>query len=161
MDETLKPATSNEPPDGIYQARVDDKGRLKLPASFQQYLAALGEQRVFITSLDVRTARIYPNSLWKQNKKFFDEYQADPEIAEDVAFVANDLGANSEVDSQGRLLMPQELRQTLKMENQPVWLDCYKGRINVYNKEVYEDKKSRATHRLAEKLRTLEKEGLK
>jgi MraZ protein len=140
---------------------VDEKGRLKLPAPFQQYLGRLGEQKVFITSFDVRTARIYPISVWRDNEKFFDDFAEDPEIAEDVAFTANDLGADSELDGQGRLLVPQELRRSLGIENQPVWLDCYRGRINVYSKQVYEERKSRASQGLAEKVRALEKKGLK
>jgi transcriptional regulator MraZ len=161
MDE--KPNTGNavEAPRGIYPARVDEKGRLKLPAPFQQYLGSLGEQKVFITSFDVHTARIYPISVWRDNENFFDDFAEDPETAEDVAFMANDLGADSELDGQGRLLVPQELRRSLGIENQPVWLDCYKGRINVYSKQVYEERKSRASQGLAEKVRALEKKGLK
>ena len=150
-----------DPPHGIYPARVDDKGRLKLPSVFQQYLNSLGERKVFITSLDTHTARIYPISVWKDNEKFFEEYKEDPQIAEDIAFIANDLGADSELDGQGRLLVPQELRQRLNVENQPVWLDCYRGRINVYTKVVYEERKHRAGQDLPEKLRALERKGLK
>jgi MraZ protein len=150
-----------EPPRGIYPARVDEKGRLKLPAVFQQYLTDLGEKRVFVTSLDVRIARIYPISVWKENEILFDATTDDPEAAEDVKFIANDLGADSEIDGQGRVLVPQELRQMLSLENQPVWIECQKGRMNVYGKEVYEDRKRRAYENAADKLRTLEKKGLK
>lgn len=150
-----------EPPRGIYPARVDEKGRLKLPAIFQQYLTDLGEKRVFVTSLDVRIARIYPISVWKENEILFDTATDDPEAAEDVKFIANDLGADSEIDGQGRVLVPQELRQMLSLENQTVWIECQKGRMNVYGKEVYEDRKRRAYENAADKLRALEKKGLK
>ena len=150
-----------EPPRGIYPARVDEKGRLKLPAVFQQYLTDLGEKRVFVTSLDVRIARIYPISVWKENEILFDTATDDPQAAEDVKFIANDLGADSDIDGQGRVLVPQELRQMLSLENQPVWIECQKGRMNVYGKEVYEDRKRRAYENAADKLRALEKKGLK
>ena len=82
MDEALRPAAV-DPPRGFFPARVDEKGRLKLPAAFQQYLNDIGEKRVFITTLDVATVRIYPNSLWKQNENFFDERSlTDPERSE-------------------------------------------------------------------------------
>ena len=161
MDPDAQSGREIEPPRGIFAARVDDKGRLKLPSAVQQYLNSVGDERVFITSLDTRTARIYPLSVWKQNEKFFEGYTDDPQIAEDIAFIANDLGADSEIDGQGRLLVPQELRRTLSIENQPVWLDCYKGRINVYSKAIYEERKSRAGHGVAEKLRALERKGLR
>jgi MraZ protein len=161
MDQAPNPGKTIDAPRGIFPARVDEKGRLKLPSPFQQYLYALGEQKVFITTLDERTARIYPISVWKENENFFDQFADDPAAAEDVAFVANDWGADSELDSQGRLLVPQELRRALGIENQPVWLHCYKGRINVYSKQVYEERKSRASQGLAEKVQLLEKRGLK
>ena len=151
----------NEPPRGIRKAQVDRKGRLTLPTILQQYLSSLGDQKVFITSLDVRTARIYPISVWKENERFFEEYTDDPQAAEDIAFTAYDLGADCELDKEGRLLFPQELRRKLGLENQPVWLHCYKGRINVYNSEVYEEMQSRAGEKRLDKLRMLEQKGLK
>jgi MraZ protein len=150
-----------EPPRGTYQARVDEKGRLKLPAVFQQYLTDLGETKVFATSLDVRIARIYPISVWKENEILFEAASDDPEAVEDVAFIANDLGADSDIDSQGRVLVPTELRRMLGIENQPVWLDCYKGRINVYGKDVYEQRKARALTNSGDKLKALERLGFK
>ena len=72
MDLDARP-TGVEPPRGFHGARVDEKGRLKLPSVFQQYLKSLGEETVFITTLDMSTLRIYPISLWKQNELFFED----------------------------------------------------------------------------------------
>ena len=60
-----------EPPHSIAQARVDEKGRLKLPSEFLEYLKKLGVDKVFITTLDRELARIYPISVWKANENFF------------------------------------------------------------------------------------------
>jgi MraZ protein len=149
-----------EPPRGFFTARVDEKGRLKLPAAFQQFLKDLGEKRVFVTTLDVSTVRIYPISLWKQNENFFDDNQ-DPEIAENVSFLANHYGADSEIDGQGRILVPQELRRALKLEDQPVFLSHYRGRINVYGKDEYDRRLERANTNPVENLRHLERKGLR
>ena len=159
MDNEARPATV-EPPRGHYPARVDEKGRLKLPAAFQQLLKDLGEDKVFVTTLDISTVRIYPISLWKQNEKFFEE-AADPEIAENVAFLADYFGADSDIDGQGRVLVPQGLRRELNLENQPVWLQQYKGRINVYGKPEYEGKLESARRNPVGNLRELEKKGLR
>ncbi len=151
-----------EPPRGIRQASVDAKGRLKLPSVMQQYLSSLGERKVFITSFDYRTGRIYPLSTWRQVERFFDEFREDPEIAEHVSLIANDVGADSEMDSEGRLLLPQELRRRLKLDTpQQVYLHPYKGRINLYSAEVYAAMKARAEEGLLEKVRRLEEKGLK
>ena len=161
MEEAAKTTVPAEPPRGIFPARVDEKGRLKLPSNFREYVASFGEKKVFVTSLDVRTARIYPSSIWKDNQNFFEEFTEDPDAAEDVAFMANDYGADCDMDEQGRVLIPQELRRQLGIENQPVWLDCYKGSISIYSKDIYEERKRRAAEGLAEKVRVLRKKGLK
>ena len=154
-----------EPPLGIYPARVDEKGRLKLPSDFQQYLnatfAAGGtDQRVFITSLDLRIARIYPISVWKQNEMLLAQEKENPEAARRVVFLAKDLGGSSEVDSQGRVLMPAELRRMLNLEGQPVFLDCYKGRISVLSKDVYEEEQRLSREKVLANLQYMEKKGL-
>jgi MraZ protein len=140
---------------------VDEKGRLKLPAIFQQYLTELKEDKVFITSLDTRTARIYPISVWKENEKLFEEAAEDPDSAADVAWVANHFGADSEIDNQGRVLVPTDLRRHLGIENQQVFLDCYKGRINIYGGTEYATRKAQAFTNIGDKLKALERRGLK
>jgi MraZ protein len=153
--------TPVEPPRGIHDARVDEKGRLKLPGNFQDFLNGLGEKKVFITSLDSRTARIYPTSVWKENEKLLAESIDDPESAEDIAFMANELGDDSELDAQGRVLINTKLRRLLSLESQPVWLECYQGGINIYNKEVYEERQRRSRENLAAKLAAFKKKGLR
>jgi bifunctional DNA-binding transcriptional regulator/antitoxin component of YhaV-PrlF toxin-antitoxin module len=85
----------------------------------------------------------------------------DPEAAADIAFLAKDLGGSSEVDAQGRVLVPVELRQLLNLESQPVHLDCYKGRISVLTEELYKEKQARARENVLEKLGRLERKGLR
>ena len=150
-----------EPPHSIAQARVDDKGRLKLPSEFLEYLKKLGVDKVFITSLDREVARIYPIPVWKGNENFFGTAGDLAELAEDVAYIAKVFGGDSEIDAQGRVLLPAALRRELEMESQQVFLDCYNGRINVAGKGVHDARINRAMANLGEKVKTLEKKGLK
>jgi MraZ protein len=162
VDENPDPrAVVAEPPLGIFQARCDDKGRLKLPSKFFEYLKALGAEKVFITTVDMKLARIYTQRVWERNQTLFESAGEDAEIAQDVAFVANLYGGESEIDGQGRVLVPAELRRTLEIENQPVWLDYYNGHINVFGKKIYEERMQRAMVNLGEKVKALEKKGLK
>ena len=149
-----------EPPRGMYPGRLDDKGRLKLPAPFQQYFAALREKKLFVTSLDRRIAQIYPIPVWRQNEKFFETYREDPRIARNVAFNAADLGAEAEMDAQGRILFSSELRRELGIENQPVRLFAYRGRIEVLSEKLYEERKHDAAQTAAEDVTKLEAAGL-
>jgi len=150
-----------EPPHSIAQARVDDKGRLKLPAEFLEYLKKLGVDKVFITTVDRELARIYPISVWKANENLFANAGDLAEMAEDVAYIAKVFGGDSEIDGQGRVLMPAALRRELEMESQQVFLDCYNGRINVASKSVHDERVNRAMANLSTKVKTLETKGLK
>lgn len=149
-----------EPPRGMYPGRLDDKGRVKLPTSFQQYFNALREKKLFVTSLDRRIAQIYPMDVWRQNEKFFDTYREDPRLARNVAFNAADLGAEAEMDAQGRILFSPELRRELEIENQPVRLFAYRGRIEVLSEKIYEERKKEAAQTAADDVSKLESAGL-
>jgi len=149
-----------EPPRGMYPGRLDDKGRVKLPATFQQYFAALREKKLFVTSLDRRIAQIYPMEVWRQNEKFFDSYRDDVRVSRNVAFNAADLGAETEMDAQGRILFSPELRRELGIENQPVKLFAYRGRIEVLSEKIYEERKREAAQTAADDVAKLEAAGL-
>jgi MraZ protein len=150
-----------EPPHSIAQARVDDKGRLKLPAEFWEYLKQVGADKVFITTVDLQLARIYPIPLWKSNENLFANAGELAELAGDVAYIAKYFGGDSEIDAQGRVLLPAALRKQLNLESQPVWLDCYNGGINVAGKAIHEERFHRAMANFSEKSKTLATKGLK
>ena len=144
----------------MYPSRLDEKGRIKMPAAFQQYFAALTEKKLFVTSLDRRIAQIYPMEVWRQNEKFFETYREKPRLAKKIAFNAADLGVEAEMDSQGRITFPPELRRELGMEDQTVRLYAYKGRIEVLSERIYEERKLEATATEPEDVESLEAAGL-
>ena len=149
-----------EPPRGMYPSRLDDKGRAKMPAAFQQFFAALREKKLFVTSLDRRIAQIYPMAVWRQNEKFFADYREDTKLSRKVAFNAADLGAEAEMDAQGRILFSPELRRALDIENAPVHLFAYRGRIEVLGEKEYEERKREASATAPEDVAKLEAAGL-
>lgn len=150
-----------EPPRGMYPSRLDDKGRIKLPVGFQHYLGSLREKTLFVTSLDRRIAQIYPMATWRLNEDFFENYKEDPDAARKVAFNANDLGSEAEMDSQGRIVFSPELRRELGIENQPVKIFAHRGRIEVLSEKIYEERKQEASLGAPENVTKLEAAGLK
>src|SRR4030081_3792475 len=100
----------------MYNGKLDDKGRLKLPVPFQEYLASFPERRLFVTSTDRRTAQIYPIVNWRENQKMLREQREDKQAANIVLFNAQDLGADGEMEGQGRVTFNSELRQALDMD---------------------------------------------
>jgi MraZ protein len=150
-----------EPPHSIAQAKIDDKGRLKLPSEFLDWLKKSNVVNVFVTTLDKRTARIYPILLWKATTNILENAGENARAGSAVALIAKKYGGDAEIDSQGRILMPAMLRDLLGLESQPVYLEEYAGRINVDTKAVHDARMQIAEANLDEKLETLEKMGLK
>ena len=125
-------------PLAVVQASVDDKGRLKLATEFIEYLEAIGVTRVFVTTMDLLMARIYPPEVWKVNETLFRKAGPKASAAARVAFRARVYGGESDIDKSGRILLPAKLREELKLEKQPVWLEAHNGAINVMNRAEYE-----------------------
>lgn len=133
-----------EPPRGMYPARTDDRGRLKLPVGFANFFNALRDKTLFVTSLDRRIASAYPLPVWREKEKALSEYREDPELAQRLEFNAADLGAESQMDSQGRILLSPELRRALGIENASVKVVFKRGRMDIMSEAVYEEMRQTA-----------------
>jgi MraZ protein len=136
---------------------VDAKGRLALPVNFRQFM---GDEKLYLTSLDTRIGRVYKLSVWKQNEKVLSEERDNPEWAEDLLHLANHYGADGEVDAQGRVLLPTTLRRELELEDQQVYLEFTQNAVSIYNDKIYKELQSRARANLAEKLNAMKKKGI-
>jgi DNA-binding transcriptional regulator/RsmH inhibitor MraZ len=155
-----EPKPVPDAPRGVFRAAVDDKGRLKLPASIVQYLEALRERKVFITTLDEAEARIYPLSVWRETEKMLQAPGPDSDERNDVALIAANYGLDVEMDAQGRVTLPTELRKILGLEGDEARLHCFQGRINVLGSAEYERRLAAAKNGLADKLKNLQRKGL-
>lgn len=129
-------------PRGTYPAKVDEKGRLKLPTDFVGYLNALQAKKLFITTLDESTCKMYTTPVWNANLKRLNAAQ-DKATARQTLFLANHWGRDAEVDpDSGRVLLPAELRRKLGLENAQVFLAANDGVLNVYSEAQYQQELS-------------------
>jgi MraZ protein len=145
----------------MYPARLDDKGRLKLPTVFQQYFNTFPESKLFITSLDGRIGQIYSISAWRANEEILEQYTEDPDALQDLLFNAQDLGAEAEMDAQGRVTVNSQLRQELNLQGQELHLFAYKNHVQILTEELYKERRERARPNGRDNLGKLEKAGLK
>jgi MraZ protein len=154
-------ASPVEFPRGRFPGRLDDKGRLKLPAAFAQFFNNLPESKLYLTSLDRRIAQLYPISEWRVNEKLLSTSRAHSAAAKNVHFNAQDLGADVEMDAQGRITVHPDLRRELGMEDQPLHLIAEKGHVQILTEPLYQERKLKAIERAAADLELLETEGLR
>jgi MraZ protein len=91
---------------------VDEKGRLKLPAEYKHFAdERYGSPRYFITSEDGRTARVYPMEEWEGIEKKLAAMPNSSPAKQKYLDRAAYYGGTAEFDGQGRLLLPQTLRE--------------------------------------------------
>ncbi len=163
MEENGQPGASNATPDaprGVFKVSIDDKGRLKLPAAITEYLQGLGENKVFITTLDVKEVRIYPLSVWRRTEKLLEEPGEDFALRQDLAMIASNYGKDDELDQQGRLTLPGDLRKELGLEKDEARLRWYQGHLKLVSGQEHERRLEAAKANLDFKLKALQVKGL-
>ena len=104
---------------GSQQAKIDEKGRLKLPASFRAYIDATWKtSAVFLTCDDSAGTyvRVYPLPVWEDiEQKLLKMPSADLSRRRFARWTAM-WGQEGEIDSQGRVLIPPQLRDPALMQ---------------------------------------------
>ena len=100
---------------GNAPARIDDKGRLKLPIAFKSLLESKYGRELFLTSLTGEYVRISPMPVWLElEQKLSDVPSTNPSKLRFLDRV-NYFGQVSELDTQGRVLVPVRLREAATM----------------------------------------------
>ncbi len=96
---------------GNHPTRVDDKGRLKVPAEFKRVIDEKYGTQFYITSLDGRVAQIYPFEEWERIEQKLANLSTFNATKKKFLTRVNYWGQQVEMDGQGRLLIPQLLRE--------------------------------------------------
>jgi MraZ protein len=103
---------------GNHPTRVDEKGRLKVPAEFKRVVDEKYNNQFYITSLDGKVAQLYPFEEWERiEQKLAALSTYNPTKKKFLARV-NYWGQTVEMDGQGRLLMPQLLRDSAQIKGE-------------------------------------------
>ncbi len=119
---------------GEYNHTIDAKGRLIIPARFRELL---GEEFILTKGLD-GCLSIYPMDAWET---FETKLRALPLTNKNARtftrfFVAG--ATNCELDKQGRILVPQTLREFAGLEKEVV-LTGNLDRIEIWSKEKWSE----------------------
>jgi transcriptional regulator MraZ len=95
---------------GNCPAKVDEKGRLKIPSVFLDELKEYGNQ-FYITSPTGETARIYPMKVWSEIEDKLAQKPSADVAKRKFLMRTSYFGQVAEMDGQGRLLLPAVLRE--------------------------------------------------
>jgi MraZ protein len=127
---------------GHEQARIDDKGRLKLPSVFRSLLESKHGRDLFVTSLTGEYARVYPMPVWLALEEKLGQMPSSHPSRLRFLDRVNFYGQQVELDAQGRVLVPARLRETALMSGDVDVLGQY-NYLDVWNHDRFVSKMQR------------------
>lgn len=109
---------------GNHPTKIDEKGRLKLPADFKRLVdEKYGVESMFyITSKDGQRAEIYPLKEWEAVEAKLATMGSMNPARKKFVDTTNYYGQMTQMDAQGRLLLPQVLRESADLKDDVVVL---------------------------------------
>jgi MraZ protein len=107
---------------GHSPAKIDDKGRLKVPADFRKIIEERYGAECFITSKDGKRALVYPLPVWFEVLARLDKVPSSSPARTKFLDFVNYYGQVGSIDAQGRLLVPAVLRDEAAIADEVVVL---------------------------------------
>jgi MraZ protein len=99
---------------GNYPAKVDEKGRVKIPAAFLEALREYGN-KFYVTSENGDYVRVYPMKIWNEIEEKLARLSSHNRTKQKFLTRTNYYGQVVELDGQGRILVPSILRESAQM----------------------------------------------
>jgi MraZ protein len=100
---------------GNAPARIDDKGRLKVPNAFRTLVQGKHGRELFLTSVSGECVRIYPMPVWLEIEQKLGEMPSTHPARLRFLERVNYYGQAGELDGQGRVIIPLRLREAATM----------------------------------------------
>lgn len=122
---------------GNHPAKVDEKGRLKLPAAFKQLVDAQHVTQFYITSADGKSAEIWPLPEWEKREERLADSSTLDDAVKKYLNLTSYYGQQVEMDNQARVLLPQILRGKAHLDAE-VTVFGMRTYLEVHNREFFE-----------------------
>ena len=128
---------------GNHPTRVDEKGRLKVPAEFKRLIDEKYGTQFYITSLDGKVAQVYPFEEWQRMEEKLAKLSNFNPTKKKFLNRTNYYGQLVEIDGQGRVLIPALLRDSAEIKGEVAvvgnltYLEVQS--IEVYKKDIEEN----------------------
>jgi len=119
---------------GNHPARIDDKGRLKVPTGFLSFIESQYGPEMFVTSITGEFVRLYPMAVWLEVEKKLAAMPSSHPSKQRFLDRVNFFGQVTTLDKQGRVLVPQILRESAAMSGDVSVLGL-QNHLAVWNEE--------------------------
>ena len=103
---------------GNAPAKIDDKGRLKVPNGFRALIQEAHGRDLFVTSLSGDSVRMYPMPVWQAIERKLAAMPSTHPARLRFLDRVNYYGQVTDIDVQGRVLIPSRLRESAGMQGE-------------------------------------------
>ncbi len=105
---------------GSAPAKIDDKGRLKVPTVFRRHLEERYGREVFITSVLGDSVLVFPLQVWEELEARLAALPSTDRTKQRYLERVSYYGQQTQLDAQGRVVIPQILRERAEMTGEVV-----------------------------------------
>ncbi len=124
---------------GSYTLKIDDRGRIIVPSRYRTILETQFGREVYLTSANDDHILFYPLHIWEIIEQKIAKIQLRTRKVEDFVRVTGYWGTESELDPKGRILIPPDLREKIKLKDSVLIIGPI-DHIAIWNTEVFEEK---------------------
>ena len=103
---------------GNHAARIDDKGRLKIPNAFRSLVEKAHGTELFVTSLTGESVRVYPMPIWLVLEEKLGKMPSTHPSRLKYLDRVNYYGQTAQIDAQGRVVIHSRLRESAGMSGE-------------------------------------------
>lgn len=103
---------------GTCPTRLDEKGRLKIPADFKREIDRSYDGQFYITSRDGKVIELYPLKEWEAYEAKLLAQPPSNQTVQDLINRTSLYGQELAMDNQGRLTIAERLRNKFRLEGE-------------------------------------------
>jgi MraZ protein len=119
---------------GSSQAKIDEKGRLKVPTAFLRVIEERYGADLFITSVEGDSALVYPLAVWEEREARIAALPTSDPVRRRYLERVSYYGQQTQLDAQGRVVIPPLLREVAEV-NGEVMVGGRLDHLEVWNHE--------------------------
>lgn len=119
---------------GSAPAKIDDKGRLKMPTAFRRQLVDRYGHEIFLTSVVGDSVLVYPLPVWQELESRLYQLPSTDRVKQRFLERVSYFGQQGKLDSQGRVVVPPLLRESAEMTGEVV-VSSRLDHFEVWNRE--------------------------
>ena len=124
---------------GNHPARIDDKGRIKVPNGFRTVIEQQYGSELFVTSVTGEYVRVYPMAVWLEIERRLAEVPSANPSKQRFLDRVNFFGQSGAMDKQGRVVLPPLLRESAGMTGEVSVLGL-QNHLAVWNQKRLSDR---------------------